>query len=363
MVAGRVAWQALALLLGASWPRPALGAEPAFVEASLDLRLEAGAPCVDVGKLIADVERRLGRRVFVTGDEAEIQLRVVGQGATEGPPALELQVSAQGRQLGTRLVELPSGECGKDREELTLIVSMLVDMPRAELESRLAEPEPATAEPEPEPELEPEPSPSPPARANDDFRQDLASPDWPPPKPRRPHVPRWTTALGASAGPSGGVSPAVSLEVGVSVRFTPPRAPGLGLGAGVRAWPLESSTESARGAAIRGLVGELGVAQALARWGRGLTLLGTLALEGGFLSAEARGFDINDSGREWLAAARGGARVEADLTPALFVSLDLCGRALLVRPNFVALDGGSQQQLFQPDPFGWSAAAGAGVRF
>jgi hypothetical protein len=120
----------------------AAAAEP--VKPALAWRAER--PCIEQLPLTQAVESRLGRRTFVPLTQAEI---VVNGRVIRRPDGWEahLELSDRaGTPLGTRVISSPAKSCRALDESLALVLALMVDLPRDELERRRQAAAPASEE-------------------------------------------------------------------------------------------------------------------------------------------------------------------------------------------------------------------------
>ena len=191
------AWGCLLAGLGLAEPS---SADESVVRAALSW--SADPSCSDAESVERAVDARLGRPTF----EA-VNPEVVVRGEVQQEPSgtwlvrIEL-VDAEGSVLGQRVVESPARHCKALDDSIALVVALMVDIPKAELEQRKLERRQRRAE------LERQNQPAPP-------------PASPPPRritlPRTPEL-RTTWSFDAR------------LEAVIAIGLMPDPAPGLALG-------------------------------------------------------------------------------------------------------------------------------------
>ena len=111
-------------------------------------------------ELIAEVEQRLGRPVFVSGNEGLVlRSEVRGVGGTWNVELI--LTTADGRVVGTRQLQQAGESCQGLNDALALVVALMVDLGEADLKAKLAA---LPAKPQPRPSTPirlPPPSPPP----------------------------------------------------------------------------------------------------------------------------------------------------------------------------------------------------------
>jgi hypothetical protein len=170
--------------------------------------------------LARDVEALLKRPVFVSASLADVSVEGHIEPRPKGGFRANISVrDSKGAELGTREIEGP-GACSEMREELGIVVAVMIDpdaMSRAS-----SSPAPPTADPMPVPVM-PAPAPAPP----------------PAPKPEAP-VSRWHLDAGTSLAGEVGLMPNPALGVRADALLTPPRW--IPLEGYAAIWPYDSST-------------------------------------------------------------------------------------------------------------------------
>ena len=126
----RCLWQSVESLLAclsiAVTALPAHGAAPKLT-AYLEWSAPVDSTCPSVSDMTQAVESRLGRRVFVEREQAEVVLTVALK-ANDATWTAELELlDANHATLGTRHVQSNSRECGALNDVLPIVIALLVD--------------------------------------------------------------------------------------------------------------------------------------------------------------------------------------------------------------------------------------------
>ena len=305
-----------------------------------DWRVPAGNGCFSLTAFQAAVEAQLQREVFTGPLDADVKLTVSsGDSAIR---SLELVLSRGGRPLGARSLQAEGQDCDHFRDTAALIVAMLLDTGA----EQLARDEPSAA-------ITPPPVPKPAAVI--------------PPRrsPAKPASPAWNASSSISAAASSGLLPTTTFgvrgELGVERgwRLQPHLA--------LEYWPDSTIEESDGSVSFRAGALALGVGWRLQSGS--LRVLPRLELVTALVDAQATGFSESFDTAQWALSAAGGSRIEWQLGPRLFVSVDGAVRVMLLRPEFeysTVLDfasGARQTPVFVSKFIGFQASAGAGVRF
>jgi hypothetical protein len=186
--------------------------------------------CLEARQLERAVERRLKRRVFVSGARADLALRVVFARQAEQVEARIELANPDGTPRGSRTL-VTSGHCSSLDDSLALSVALLVDEP--------PDPEPAPAEPSAAPAAgAPKPPTTSPARVITI-----------PPEVAAPREP-WHVRLGASAKGAWGVLPGVRPAFALHVTLVPSRFWPIQL-QGDAFWPTDAARDEGSGARFR----------------------------------------------------------------------------------------------------------------
>ena len=128
-----------------AWACPVLASSSEDpIQASLEWRNSTDSSCLDAQALRGDVERHLGRPVFAT-NHPDVGVRVSLERQARDRLVVHIAVLRDGHPMGARTLEGSEAACNRLRAELALVVAMLVDIPRDELEQEAAASEPALA--------------------------------------------------------------------------------------------------------------------------------------------------------------------------------------------------------------------------
>jgi hypothetical protein len=113
----------------------------------LEYRREtAASTCVSAEQLTADVEARLGRRVFAPAATAELHARLSARRA-RGRFVIEIALSdREGQGLGTRELSTRAPHCSSLDDSVSLVLSLAADMPLAVANGGKPEPAPRPRE-------------------------------------------------------------------------------------------------------------------------------------------------------------------------------------------------------------------------
>lgn len=338
MAFGRSFWGAV--LFGAVVSATARAEEADLLRASLDWHA-ASNECLDPQSFQSEVDRHLGRAVFADPEHADVGLRV-----TIEPPLEKLharvEMTIDGEVVGARDLEAPRGDCDALRQTAILVVAMLLDVPREDIDKQRAaiaaskaEKKPAAAKAEPP----------------------KTAPRAPQPAPRRAEL--WRVDVDAVFGVAAGVASAPALGGGVAATLTPPARWTLRLG--IQGWTGATIARGSGDATFDASSLALGVGPRPITLGSVSRIRAWLAGEAGLLRGAATGYAVSDSSSRGYAAVALGVRPELDLGSALFLCLEAQARVLLVRPTFTyqAADG-TVSTLHQAGPLGGDAELGLG---
>ncbi len=322
-------------------------AEPAHALATLALARSGGAEsCIAPKALMRAVERRLGRRVFVS-DAADLRLSIQLD-ATPGP-AWRARLTLHdgiGRELGRRELVTEAPDCSALDASLALVVALLLDAP----------PEPPPA---PTPATEtaaPPPPAAPPVAAS-----------LPPTAIRLPKdtdAPRtpWRIGLALSGALAIGSLPGVAPGGAVSLELGPPRFATILVFAELFP-PRASYVESTTNRGVRVSLQRAGILvcpleHAAARV-RVAACAGELA---GRSAAEAFGFDENERVSGFWFSLQAGAVASLRLVGPLALRAAALAEAAITRNGYVAQQSnGAKIGLFRAAPIAFDAQIGVGV--
>jgi hypothetical protein len=302
-----------------------------YLEYERDL---AASTCVSPEQLRADVEARLGRRVFAPAAEAELQARVRARRAS-GRFVIEIALSdREGHGLGTRELSTRAPHCSSLDDSMSLVLSLAADMPLAVANGGTPERAP---------------------RPGEVVSVAPASLETPLVIPAMTHAPR----LGLRLEPTLGIG-------GVS-GLMPALAPGVELGLTLRAnafWPISfrgtawaeqrrTLATGARGATFSAQTLEVGVHPWSGRFG-GLDASVCVLQMLGRVRARGFGFDETWSEDAWLVQFGGGAALTQWLGP-VFVSASAALLVPAVRRRYFVTEGADVSLHEQP----WLSVAAA----
>ena len=321
-------------------------AEDPSVTASLEWNEPALSPCPSRDALVAAVEARLKRRVFIA-DLAAADVRLVATvrkvDATWGVE-LELR-DRRAATLGTRYVRSRGADCGGLGESLPVVVALLIDLPRRDVITET--PERAAAPRAPFASAAPvAPAPAPATRAAG--------------SPVRATTGSIRARVAAEGELASGVLPGLSAGASLQGGIVTPGGWAIELGAGAT---LPSSVRTSAGSAtFTSVYGAVIVCAPLARGSLALSACAGIRL--GPILAEGSSFDRNDSRVRAFPEVSGGARLELPVGTALFVRLDAGATVPLARERYVfRADTGDIVPLHQPAVIAPRVAIGAGVAF
>lgn len=301
------------------------------------LTVEHGAgtdDCLEAKALERAVERRLTRRVFVTGAQAGLRLRVSFVQVQQAYEAKIELSNPDGASRGTRVLST-SGHCSKLDDALALSVALLVDEP--------PEPEPATTplpEPAPSPQLQPQPA----VAKRIEIPAEVAA-------PREP----WQVGLALAAKGAWGILPGLRPALSLQLVLTPPRFWSIRLQAeGYLATRAERDADS--GARFQLWRAGLALCPALAR-SEGHRLGLCVGQQLGWVTVEGYGFDRNASERRLSYALTAGGEATLRLLGPVSARGYLGLELPLLRDRF-ASGGERPTDLFRQPPLGFSGEIG-----
>lgn len=321
----------------------ATGPPAASARVHLEYRRDAAAStCVSRQQLMADVEARLGRRVFAPAAEAELRARVRARRAS-GRFVIEIALSDRdGSGLGTRELSTRAVHCSSLDDSVSLVLSLAADMPPA-VAIR------ATPEAEPRSDLHAL-VPTPPA-----------SLDTPLVIPATTHAPRLGLRLEPSVGMGlvSGLLPALGagVELGLTLRanaFWPVSLRGTVWAEQrrTRGSPVKGATFSAQTleVAVYPWTGRIGGLEA------SLCVLQML----GRVQARGFGFDETSPADAWLLQLGGGVALTRWLGP-VFVSASAALLAPAVRRRYFITEGAADVTLHEQPWLSLAAAIRVGT--
>lgn len=309
------------------------------VSASLEWAAPPTSRCSTRAALVAAVEARLHRAVFVAAAAADVRLDVTTRMLGTGW-AIDLELrDRHGAPLGTRHVRGRASDCADLNESLPLVVALLLDFPRRELPLPAAPPIPVPAVPlavpAGAPEVPKDTARSPPgqqgARVSIALEGEAASGVVP--------------GLAAGGAASGGVHSALGWSVEIAAGALMPSSIAI-VGGG-------------RARFFHAYGGVLGCAPLL-RAAVALSLCGGLRL--GALLAEGADFDRNEASTRLFPEAVAGARAQLPLGSTLFARLDAGATFSLARGRYVfRTDTNDLIGLYEPPLVAPRVAVGLGI--
>jgi hypothetical protein len=299
-------------VLGASLASQARAQSADVVHASFSWN--APSECLRRDALERSVSERLGRRAFVAPSEAEIELHGDLEASESGFRVSFRLTTLDGRVVGERVLDSAAQDCAALLGPVTVILAIMLNVPRASL-----------------PLLEPEPPP--------------------------PSIP-WDPSIGARGGLVLGLLPSAGLEIALSF--------GLELRETLR-FALELGYDWAP--AIDAAEGELFVNAARAHLvlavpfvaATAVRVYGVIGAGAGALFGGASGFDANRGGAAFIVEARGGARLHLRLGGITWLVLSAEAGVIPWRPTFSIGTGAAapRETLFTPSPI--TARFGGGI--
>lgn len=313
------------------------------------IRLPGADACVPTQELAREVERRLGRAVFVPAASADVSVEghIAPNAARTGWEAHFILRDAKGLKLGVRDLKQISAQCTKMTDALSLVVALMID-PDAAVKVR---------EPEPEPKFDPVPQAAP-------ARAPVPEPPTLPalPEPSSPPAHGWRIDTGASVSLGAGLLPGVAVGLAAdAIVDIPGLAPVHVIGA---FWP--NSTETAPGGDASGQF-------SLAYVGGGACPIGTrkpsLSLDGcgnahlGLLRSNGAGFSVaRDAEQHLYVALSAEMRLSIRVFGPLRARAGLAGVVPLLRDRFTYRDtSGNQTEIFRQTPVVLSTEFGLGL--
>jgi hypothetical protein len=346
----RVALAALTLALGVA---PLLRAQPAGNlppprTSSLSwVRMAGAEECVGTQQLARAVEDRLGRTVFVSAAEADVSVEGHIEPQPKGWRAVITLRDAKGTLLGTRELATEKPSCDALREQLALVIAVMID-----------------------PDAGSRPKPGPSANAS-------AAGTTPPiyiiqheqvVVAEKPKGPTWRFDGGAGITTGVGLMPAPHAGIHVGGIITPPfplPAPwAVGL-EGYGSVYLDTEASAERGAsAVFSLISvgsSLCPVQLFGGWGS-FSVCGGGQL--GALRVRGKGFDAAREELYGLVNLASGVRLSVFLLKPIVLRLSVDSVLPLVRDRFSYIgQDGQQHELFRAWPLTISGAGGLGVQF
>lgn len=315
-------------------------ADDAPVTAALEWTVGEGAEdCQTEAEIKSEVEARLRRRVFVPHAEADVVLRArLSRSASSSGYDVVLELSTRdGRRFGRRTLHTEEQSCEALDDSLTLVVALLLDAPREELEREAGGPL-TQPPPPPPPRVEPEPSAAP----------------APAPRPEP-----WR--FSASVLGAGTLELLPQAAVGVVARFgaKPPRF--VAFDAEAAMWANARAARGPRGATFSLTTLGLHLCPLAAEGGR-LRLEACLGQHFGWIESQGFGLDRTSEERRFVYNLSGRTSLSVVVAAPLALRLGLGVEAPLLRDDyfFTAADG-ERTSLFRMGAILGRAEAGLGI--
>ena len=302
------------------------------------VRLEGAESCIAAPALAQGVERRLGRKVFVSASDAEITVEgTIGRAPKVGFRA-QLRVTAKdGTVLGSRDVETRAASCDAIDEKLSLIVSVLID---------------------PDASLGPKETPlaAPPALPTVIERERVVVVHDEPRPVQRP----WRFELTLAVMGTVGLQPGIGVAFAPSVLLTPPHFWGVRAGGGIAA---TTSTDARGGASADASMahGSLALCPLATSGGRVEALACGGALIGA-LRARGIGFDTSTTTSSLVAGPLVVGRASLKIAGPLVASVALDVVVPLAHAEIGYHTASGENALFRTAPVAAMAELGIGVQ-
>lgn len=347
----RPALACVVALAAALYGATALAAPRPPKTSSLSWARTAGAEsCIGIRQLAQEVERLLGRRVFVSASRSE--LVVEGHVERTAQPAVwhvVLAVSdAEGRALGARELDSREKSCRSLDDALALAVALMID-PNAVLLAGQPPPAPSAPPPQATPEVEPtcvcEPAkPCKPAQPSD-------------PSEEKP----WHGSVRAGLLLGWGLVPQVGVGLLSTATLEPPGFIALEGSFGA----LMEQEEEVAGASGAFSLQYFGVAACpLAYHHDRFDLSTCVEVQVGMLQADGLNFDANWDETRPLCNLAARMRIALHIADPLDVGVGLAGALPLLRDRFVYVDeAGNQQRLYRMSSVAFLPDVSLGLHF
>ena len=331
--------------------------------------------CVPTQELARDVELRLGRRVFVSASQADVSIegRVERRAQQNRWHATIILRDANGTTQGTRVLDRTDASCDGLREQLALVIAVMID-PDAAL-AHPVEPQPAptsTQSPPTQPAPTPAaPIPAPPATTSSP-QKDLPPPSAANPPANAPASKKqadpWFAEASAAAFAAAGLTPNLAAGVGASTLLEAPKIPIALDGSAAIFFDNTATVTSPNGAAaattftLAYLSG--GLCPVRAR-GERLHVFACLVSQLGFLRARSQGFAVATDDKLAVLYNIGiEGRASLRIAGPFAVRAGFSGVVPIVRSPFLYERGdGTSATLFQVAPIALTGDLGIGFEF
>jgi hypothetical protein len=324
-------WIAAAAVTGLSAGAHAAPNPAARTSSLAWVRSDGADTCIGGKELAEAVERILGRRVFVSASAADVAVEGHVDPSAQGGWKATLRISDDhGAPLGSRELESQTADCRAMDDSLAFVIAVMID--------------PDAATRPPAPVAPPQPAPPPPAAV------------------APPSSPRWTIAPRIGMSAAFGELPFVAWGASAGLRIGPP-AVGVEL-LGTFFLPQEQAVPGTSSASTHYTWAYAGAAvcPTVAR-AAPVSLVACAGALGGVLTATPSGLESEQGTTNFVALATLRARVEWDLTPAVFALVDGGADVPFQRPQWNATSaGGATISVFQPSAVAGEAGVAVGLR-
>jgi hypothetical protein len=304
-----------------------------------------GGACLDSAHLTSGVDAHLGRHVFVPKEAADVDLQVRIE--SDSPTDFRVRVDLVGKNglIGTRVLEKKAENCAQFRSKLVLVVAMLLDIEREDIEGRSghgatgAASSPQSTEPRPRGSPRPIAAPEPRAKGNRDGH----------------------AQAGVLGGVSFGVVPSPAFSMSAVGIFGSDEFPAVRTALDV--WPYARATVPEGQVTFRAIGLSVGVAPRIVTLSDAVTLRGWASGDLTAVYASGSEFDVNRSGTRAFAAVELGGRAEVSLGAALLGCMEIGATVPLKHPTFSYIRADQTRvQVHQVAPVALNIGLGVGWR-
>jgi hypothetical protein len=276
----------------------------------------ADRACLDSAHLTSGVDAHLGRHVFVPKEAADVDLQVRIESDSQTDFRVRVDLVGKKGLIGTRVLEKKAENCAQFRSKLVLVVAMLLDIERADIEEPSghgaagAASTPESTEPRPRGSPRPIAAPEPRAERNRDVH----------------------TLAGLLGGVSFGVVPSPAFFISAVGIFGSDQF--LAARAALDVSPY-APTKVAEGQVMFRAVGlGVGVAPRIVTPFDAVTLRGWASGKVTAVYASGSAFDVNPSDTQTFAAFELGGRGEVSLGATLLGCVEIGATVPLAHPTF-----------------------------
>jgi hypothetical protein len=312
------------------------------------VRLPGADACVSTQDLAKDVEKLLGRRVFVSASQGDVSVEGRIEHKPKGGFRATISVrDAKGVELGTREIE-GAKECSTMRDELAIVIAVMID------------PDAMSRPPEPPPPPWVPPAPPPPPAVTVTPSQPAPAPlPAQPAGPRQEPANAWHLETGASVAAEVGLLPHATLGVRVDALLTPPGF--IPLEAYGEIWPYDTTQSGASNGAFTLAWGGGGLCPLAYSRGRFLAYGCASGIAGVVFSQGQNG---GPNGPQALLAGALETRVAYRIGGPFAVRLGLAAEVPILRPYRDSTTAGSgAPDYFRTTVVTGTADAGLGLEF